>query len=204
MDRLSISFVMFFYIIVGMIGFLCGHWLANIDVMVWHNQNQTSVVFDAGLGAGVGIVVVIASQILDRTTKWARQLSREFTKMLGSLSVTQAFVFAISSGVAEEIFFRGFLQQLLTVRVFAGEHAVLFGLILSSLIFGGLHIGPDFRKFWPWMIMAIVLGSVFGGLYIYTGNLLAPILAHFTINFFNLLLMPPDEEIYAIEVSDEE
>lgn len=195
---------MFFYIIVGMIGFLCGHWLANIDVMVWHNQNQTSVVFDAGLGAGVGIVVVIASQILDRTTKWARQLSREFTKMLGSLSVTQAFVFAISSGVAEEIFFRGFLQQLLTVRVFAGEHAVLFGLILSSLIFGGLHIGPDFRKFWPWMIMAIVLGSVFGGLYIYTGNLLAPILAHFTINFFNLLLMPPDEEIYAIEVSDEE
>lgn len=204
MDRLSISFVMFFYIIVGMIGFLCGHWLANIDVMVWHNQNQTSVVFDAGLGAGVGIVVVIASQILDRTTKWARQLSREFTKMLGSLSVTQAFVFAISSGVAEEIFFRGFLQQLLTVRVFAGEHAVLFGLILSSLIFGGLHIGPDFRKFWPWMIMAIVLGSVFGGLYIYTGNLLAPILAHFTINFFNLLLMSPDEEIYAIEVSDEE
>lgn len=195
---------MFFYIIVGMIGFLCGHWLANIDVMVWHNQNQTSVVFDAGLGAGVGIVVVIASQILDRTTKWARQLSREFTKMLGSLSVTQAFVFAISSGVAEEIFFRGFLQQLLTVRVFAGEHAVLFGLILSSLIFGGLHIGPDFRKFWPWMIMAIVLGSVFGGLYIYTGNLLAPILAHFTINFFNLLLMSPDEEIYAIEVSDEE
>ncbi len=204
MERLSISFVTVFYIIVALVGFLGGHWLASIDVMVWHNQNQTSIVLDAGLGAGIGIAVVIASQILDRTTKWARLLSSEFTKMLGSLTVTQAFVFAFSSGVAEEIFFRGFLQQLLTVRVFSGEYAVLFGLILSSLIFGGLHIGPDFRKFWPWMVMAIVLGGVFGGLYIYTGNLLAPILAHFTINFFNLLLISPDEEIYAIEVSDEE
>jgi len=204
MERLSISFVTIFYVIIAMIGFLCDHWLANIDVLIWHNEYQTSIVLDAGLGAGVGIAVVIASQVLDRTTKWARLLTSEFTKMLGSLSVTQAFVFALCSGVAEEIFFRGFLQQLLSVHVFAGEHAVLFGLILSSLIFGGLHIGPDFRKFWPWMVMAIVLGAVFGGLYIYTGNLLAPILAHFTINFFNLLLMSPNQEIYAVEVSDEE
>ena len=121
MERLSISFVTVFYVIVALVGFFCGHWLADIDVMVWHNQNQTSIVLDAGLGAGVGIAVVIASQVLDRTTKWARLLSSEFTKMLGSLSVTQAFVFAISSGVAEEVFFRGFLQQLLSVRVFGGE-----------------------------------------------------------------------------------
>jgi membrane protease YdiL (CAAX protease family) len=35
--------------------------------------------------------------------------------------------------------------------------------------------------------MAIVFGGVFGWIYLYTGNLLGPILAHFTINFFNIM-----------------
>lgn len=203
-QRLPTSFIVIFYGVVAAFALICGRWLGDIDVMVWHNHNGTSIVWDAVLGALVGVVVVVGSQILDRTTQWARVLTDEFTRILGSLTVTQAFVFAFCSGVAEEIFFRGFLQQLLTVHVYEGSYAIWFGLIVSSLIFGGLHLGPDFRKFWPWTVMAVVLGAVFGGLYIYTGNLLAPILAHFTINFFNLLLMSPHEENVAHRLSDEE
>jgi membrane protease YdiL (CAAX protease family) len=35
--------------------------------------------------------------------------------------------------------------------------------------------------------MAIVMGGAFGLMFQLTGNLLAPILAHFTINFLNLI-----------------
>ena len=38
----------------------------------------------------------------------------------------------------------------------------------------------------PWTIFALVLGFALGGLLLLTGSLLAPILAHFTINYFNL------------------
>jgi membrane protease YdiL (CAAX protease family) len=33
------------------------------------------------------------------------------------------------------------------------------------------------------------MGFALGGMYMYTGNVLAPILAHFTINFLNLSLI---------------
>jgi len=74
--------------------------------------------------------------------------------------------------LGEEMLFRGLLQPAI-------------GIVWSSLIFGLLHVGPD-RRYAPWTLMAIGMGFAFGGLHYYTGNLLAPILAHFTINHFNL------------------
>ncbi|MBA2663464.1 MAG: CPBP family intramembrane metalloprotease [Bradymonadaceae bacterium] len=204
MDRLSAPFVFVFYLIIVGLAFVLGNSLAGLDVLIWHDDNDTSVAFDALLGVGVGVVVVALSQVLDRTTRWARVLTDEFSKLLGSLSVTQAFIFAAASGIAEEIFFRGFLQQLLSVHVFSGASAPFLGLIVASLIFGGLHLGPDFKRFWPWMAMAIVLGGVFGWMYLYTGNVLAPIVAHFTTNFFNLLFMSPQPVTSAVELADEE
>ena len=56
-------------------------------------------------------------------------------------------------------------------------------------MFGAVHVGPDPKTFFPWTIMAVVMGFVLGGMYLYTGNVLAPILAHFTINFLNLSLI---------------
>ena len=35
--------------------------------------------------------------------------------------------------------------------------------------------------------MAVVMGFGFGLLYLYTGNIVAPVVAHFTINYFNLM-----------------
>ena len=46
-------------------------------------------------------------------------------------------------------------------------------------------MGPG-KRFVPWTVSALALGVAFGALAQETGNLGAPIAAHFTINFLNL------------------
>jgi uncharacterized protein len=123
-------------------------------------------------GLGVGALVVAATRAAVRHTVWARRLHVEFRQIFGPLSTRDVLVFAGLSSIAEEIFFRGALQPSL-------------GIAGSSVVFGLLHIGPS-RRFLPWTLMAVAMGFVFGVLYQATGDLLAPMVAHFTINAVNL------------------
>lgn len=81
---------------------------------------------------------------------------------------------SIFSGVGEEAFFRGAVQQ-------------EFGLVVASLLFGLAHIGPD-RRYLVWTAWAVLAGFVFGVLYEVTGGLLAPVVAHGAHNAATLLL----------------
>jgi uncharacterized protein len=81
---------------------------------------------------------------------------------------------SIFSGVGEETFFRGAVQQ-------------EFGLVVAALAFGLVHVGPD-RRYLVWTAWAVLVGFVFGALYEVTGGLLAPILAHSAHNAATLLL----------------
>jgi uncharacterized protein len=184
--RISVGFVAAFYIFLGGLAWLLAGLFGDLNLLVWHDANDTSIYFDAGIGVGVGLAVVAASNVLDRNAGWARRLGREFGRILGPLSITDAFIFALASGVAEELFFRGFLQQVLTEVAFSGTWAEWGGLVVATIVFGLLHIGPKLKTFWPWTVMAIVLGAGFGWMYLYTGNIVAPVVAHFTVNFFNL------------------
>jgi len=124
------------------------------------------------LGVAVGAGVVLATRLAVRRAAWARHLHVEFRQIFGTLSTRDVLVFAGLSSVAEELFFRGALQPSI-------------GLIGSSLVFGLLHVGPT-RRFAPWTAMAIGMGFVLGALYQATGDLLAPVVAHFGINVLNL------------------
>lgn len=192
---LSTGMAVVFYGILLALAWLLGVWWLDLDLVEWHDWWETPMWLDAGLGIALGVTTVIATRILEKTTEWARVLGEEFRKILGDLTPNQVFVFAVTSGVAEEVFFRGFLQQALTEYVFGTETpGMILGLVVASLVFGLVHIGPDREKFLPWTIMALVLGVLFGVLYLYTGNILAPLIAHFTINFFNLLHIAGDRD----------
>ena len=79
------------------------------------------------------------------------------------------FVFmSVMAGVGEEVLFRGFLLH----------HGVAWlgapmGLALSSLLFGLVH-----ALSLAYVIFASVLGLALGLLYLWSGNLLVPIVAH--------------------------
>ncbi len=182
--KLSTLMALIFYGVLLVLAWLLGSWWLGLDLVEWHDRYDSSLWLDAGLGLGLGLISVWATRILERTTTWARELGREFKSILGRLTPGQVLVFAVASGVVEEVFFRGFLQQALSELAFGSD---LWGLLVAALIFGLIHVGPDRKKFLPWTIMALVWGLLFGLLYWYTGNILGPVIAHFTINFFNLL-----------------
>lgn len=124
------------------------------------------------LGAGVGVAVFALDQVSERFVPLLRRMSVAMRDLLGHISANQALALALFSSVGEELFFRGFLQAWI-------------GIIPASIAFGVLHIAPD-KRLWPWPILAVAMGFAFGGLFEYTGDVLAPILAHFTINYFGL------------------
>ena len=127
---------------------------------------------DLGLGIGVGLLVVLGSELITRFTSWGEQSARLLGEMLGEVSQADAIWLALASAIAEELFFRGAIQPHL-------------GLVGTSLLFGVAHLPPR-RELVPWTLMAVGAGFLLGGLFEWTGNVLAPIAAHFTLNAINL------------------
>ena len=134
-----------------------------------------SLALSLTLGAVTAIVTVPLGLLAYRLLPALRQIAGELAPHLvdgtdgGSLVLVSIF-----SGVGEETFFRGAVQQ-------------EFGIVVASLLFGLMHVGPD-RRHLLWTLWAVLAGFLFGGLYDLTGGLLAPILAHAAHNAATLLL----------------
>ncbi|MGK0618201.1 CPBP family intramembrane glutamic endopeptidase [Meiothermus cerbereus] len=93
----------------------------------------------------------------------------------------QALLLALASGVGEEVFFRGALQNAL----FGGW----LGVLLQALVFTLLHPVPD-RRAWSYPLFIFLGGIMFGAAYLLTGSLVPGILAHYLHNargFYQLL-----------------
>ena len=123
---------------------------------------------------GAGAIVVVALSALGmRRPGPMRWLAGEFGDLLGPCSPSACLGLALSSAVAEEVFFRGAMQPAL-------------GFWLTGAAFGLAHIGPD-RRYLLWTGFAVSLGLGLGWLLEWTGSLLGCILAHFALNYLNLL-----------------
>lgn len=127
------------------------------------------------LGALTAVLSVSSGLLLYRLVPVLRQIADELGPRLVEGASNQNLVLvSIFSGVGEEAFFRGAVQQ-------------EFGLLVASVLFGVVHVGPD-RRYLLWSAWAVVAGLIFGLLYEFTGGLLAPILAHAGHNAATLLL----------------
>jgi membrane protease YdiL (CAAX protease family) len=104
-----------------------------------------------------------------------REIAEELApRLVDGASRGDLVLVSVFSGVGEETFFRGAVQQ-------------EFGLVVASLVFGAVHVGPD-RRYLVWTAWAVLVGFLYGALYEVTGGLLAPILAHSAHNAATLLL----------------
>jgi membrane protease YdiL (CAAX protease family) len=127
---------------------------------------------DAALGLGAGAALIAAWDLAGHLLPGARQLELRLSELLGDLTESDALALAVLSGFAEELFFRGAVQG-------------SWGLLPATLLFAVLHTGPG-RAFRVWTLFAGVAGLALGGLMVWRGNLLAPVLAHFLVNAVNL------------------
>ncbi len=127
------------------------------------------------LGALTAALTISLGLLAYRLLPVLRQIAEELApRLVDGADRSSLVLVSIFSGVGEETFFRGALQP-------------EFGLVVASLAFGILHVGPD-RRYLVWTVWAILAGFIFGVLYEITGGLLAPTLAHCAHNAATLLL----------------
>ncbi len=125
-----------------------------------------------GLGLLLALLVVWMTPFLVERTRWARALHAELAAIIVPLSALEITGLALASGFAEELFFRGAMQPVL-------------GLLITSVIFGAVHVGPK-SVFLAWTAWAFVMGLLLGLIFELTGVLWGPILAHVWINQRNM------------------
>ena len=141
---------------------------------VWRPGTISEPHFWPGLiaGVGLGLLIVFLSRLAVHRFEWARALHREFRALLSPLTDLEIVVLAAASSLGEEMFFRGALMPVV-------------GIWISSAVFALLHIGPRLR-YLPWTFGSFVAGMLFSQLFLWSGDLTGPVVAHFTVNFLNL------------------
>ncbi len=123
-------------------------------------------------GIVLAFATVRATRLFVGSWGWAKTLHADLRPAVRGAGDATLLVLGMASGVAEELFFRGLLTPVL-------------GLAVSSLAFGGLHQLRG-RVGWIWAGWATVMGLLFGALFLATGSLIGPIVAHAAINVMNL------------------
>jgi membrane protease YdiL (CAAX protease family) len=133
------------------------------------------VALSVALGALTPVVTISLGLLAYRLLPVLREVAEELApRLVDGASRSGLLLISVFSGVGEEAFFRGAVQQ-------------EFGLVVASVVFGVVHVGPDRRYLW-WTAWAVLAGFLFGALYDVTQGLLAPILAHASHNAATLLL----------------
>ncbi len=153
------------------VAFAWGALRGNANVFVSSPTGARPLV-GAALGLALGLGAAFVTRLLTYSSERVRRLHTEFHALVQGITGGEVFLLALLSSVAEEAFFRGALQP--TV-----------GLCLQSLLFAALHFRPN-PRFYAWTVMSFIVGLALGSLARYMGDLSAPIVAHFTINFVNL------------------
>lgn len=168
-SRLPLTAALFyaaFILVAGVIGALSGR---NVF------DPGGPLVFSLSLGAATALGTVLLGLLAYGAFPVFRKLAGEAAPLLlDGMRVRDLVLLAVLSGVGEEALFRGALQPEI-------------GLVAASLLFGALHLGPD-RRYLLWTAWAVGAGFLFGGLYAWTGGILAPVVAHVLHNGATLLL----------------
>lgn len=126
----------------------------------------------AGAGILVTLILIILSHFFEEWFESFRVLKKTVTMLLGPCSKLSIVYLALLSAFGEEIFFRSAIQP------FAG-------IIITSVLFGVLHLGPE-GKISAWTIWAVIAGFLLGWIYKGTESLWPPVLAHFLVNAVSL------------------
>lgn len=139
---------------------------------------------DAALGvAASGPLLALLALLLRWPIGPLRRIERFSRRILAPMfspcSVAELTLVAVMAGVGEEMFFRGFLQGFLAQHIGAW-----WALALASVLFGLLHtITPAYA------LMAALMGAYLGWLWMLTGDLLVPIIAHAVYDLAALVVL---------------
>ena len=144
-----------------------------VVAQVWRSLADIELVYTVswlavGQGAALAAAISFVSWLLFRLWPAYRESALQYMQMvLTPLQPADFLWVGLLPGLSEELLFRGVALPAL-------------GLVLSSVLFGVLHIW-DWKQ-WPYAAWTTTLGFVLGGATLLTGNLLVAVIAHVLVN----------------------
>jgi membrane protease YdiL (CAAX protease family) len=99
-----------------------------------------------------------------------------------SVSMWAVALTVIRAGIAEEVFYRGYAIE----RIEALTGSRWFAALVPLVAFAAFH----YRQGWPGMFIALVLGAILTGFYLWKRNLVANMFAHFLVDFVPNVALP--------------
>jgi membrane protease YdiL (CAAX protease family) len=136
----------------------------------------------AGWGVAAAVPMLLVFLLMVRWPIGPLRAIKKFTDsvirpLMATCTIVDLFGISLLAGVGEEMLFRGLMQDL-----FANSLSLWPALVLASVMFGMMHaVTPAYAA------LAAVIGAYLGALYIWTENLLAPMIAHGLYDFVVLL-----------------
>ncbi|MBI2477880.1 MAG: CPBP family intramembrane metalloprotease [Planctomycetia bacterium] len=112
-----------------------------------------------------------------------RFVAQRVSPLFEPLSLFELAAISFAAGFGEEMLFRGLLQSGIAERI-GGPVGIATAVVLVSVLFGVCHwLTPTYA------ILATIAGAYFGVLFLLTGNLLAPLVAHALYDFLALVYL---------------
>ena len=159
-----------FYLLLALTAVVWIGWRGDLGLELFADGGSWRRDLIAGLAAGSALLAIWA--LARRTLAAAQRVETHIAALLGDIESDEIFALAVISGVAEELFFRGAVQG-------------SWGWLWATALFAVLHSGPG-RSFRVWTLFALIAGLLFAALTVWSGNLLAAIVAHAVVNGVNL------------------
>ncbi len=143
----------------------------------------------SALGFIIAIIVVLISEYISPTPE----------KMNPPLDlrgrITFFVIIVLLASFAEELLFRGFLQNILDnsllIAIDLGWFSITSGAIISAIVFGIIHMAPAKQMGSSVPVLAIsaaILGLLAGIFLTISGSLILPIVAHIEFNLVGFIL----------------
>lgn len=155
--------------IAGIVGL--GAQRGALGLEVWIDAGSWGT--DLGLGLGLGALLLGLWAAAVRWAPGALRLEAELRSRLGPIRRSEAVALAVVSALAEEVAFRGALQGWL-------------GWLPAAILFALAHWAPP-RHFRWWTLWALAGGLALGWVTLERGTLAAAIVAHLTVNTWQLV-----------------
>lgn len=178
------------------------NWQAAIDIKLSKNSAAFEMWFNFDKPLIAFFLLLFAYKPVSKIVQYKEIFNRSFLFFVPLIMVLSIFGTAISyivfdpklpsadlvllwmikmlffTVMAEEFFFRFFLQNNLTTIFKKFKHAEIYALVLASLIFGLFHFSGGLA----FVFLAFISGLLYGGVYLRTKYIESAILLHFLVN----------------------
>ena len=155
-------------------------WLVDVDPRATLTWTPRAVGFGVAAALPAWLLVVAFHRLRPGPLEPMMRLVDELlVPAFARWTVGELLMVSLLAGVGEELLFRGVLQPAL-----AGPLGWWWALIVASLVFGLVHALSV-----SYAVFATLMGVWLGVLWIASGNLLVPIVAHAAYDFLTLVYL---------------